>query len=157
MLGVGGQLVLEGEVALLGQVSREQLPALYSEAEVVVLTSLSEGIPVALMEAMAMQKLVLAPAITGIPELITDGQTGFLYQPGSIGDFLNKLQLLLGRGSILAHIGQAARKTIQREFNSAVNLSAFSEAFLNRLQARSVVCVPPTASETHENPVLQQI
>jgi len=68
-------LGLAAEIQLLGHVPRHQLPALYSAADLVVLTSRSEGIPLTLMEAMALGRLVLAPAITGIPELVSDGKT----------------------------------------------------------------------------------
>ena len=60
--------------------------------DLVVLTSRSEGIPLVLMEAMAHGKTVLAPAITGIPELVKDGETGFLYRAGSLEDFIAKIQ-----------------------------------------------------------------
>ncbi len=52
------------------------MDSLYDRADVVVLTSRSEGIPLVLMEAMARGKIVLAPAITGIPELVIARQTG---------------------------------------------------------------------------------
>src|SRR5947207_6605785 len=87
------------EVHLLGHASGVQLARLYSEADVVVLTSRSEGIPVTLMEAMSMERVVLAPAITGIPELVTSGETGLLYQPGSMDDFLAKLMAIKSAGS----------------------------------------------------------
>ena len=74
---------LEKQVTLLGHVAREQMACYYDRADVVVLTSRSEGIPLVLMEAMARGKIVLAPAITGIPELVIAGKTGFLYEPGS--------------------------------------------------------------------------
>ena len=82
---------LEGQVKLLGHTPREHMDLLYGRADVVVLTSRSEGIPLVLMEAMARGKLVLAPGITGIPELVIAGKTGFLYQPGSIEDFVRQL------------------------------------------------------------------
>ena len=65
--------------------------SLYDRADVVVLTSRSEGIPLVLMEAMARGKIVLAPAITGIPELVIAGKTGFLYEAGSLDDFVDRL------------------------------------------------------------------
>ncbi len=64
------ELEIENEVLLKGSVPREKLPKFYAEANVVVLTSHSEGVPVTLMEAMAMGRVVLAPQITGVPELI---------------------------------------------------------------------------------------
>ena len=75
---------LQDRVTLLGHVARREMRSLYRRADVVVLTSRSEGIPLALMEAMALGRIVLAPTITGIPELVTPGKTGFLYAPGSL-------------------------------------------------------------------------
>ena len=63
-------------------------------ADVVVLTSRSEGIPLVLMEAMARGRIVLAPAITGIPEIVIPGKTGFLYAPGALQDFVAKILFL---------------------------------------------------------------
>ena len=68
---------LEDRVTLLGHVRREQMGSLYDRADLVVLTSRSEGIPLVLMEAMARGKIVLAPAITGIPELVITGKRAF--------------------------------------------------------------------------------
>src|SRR5260370_30785762 len=82
---------LRGRVRLLGQVPNAQTGSFYARAEVVVLTSRSEGIALVLMEVMASGKLVLAPEITGIPELIIAGKTGFLYKPGSLADFVARL------------------------------------------------------------------
>jgi len=47
-----------------------------------------------LMEAMAQGKIVVAPAITGIPELVIPGRTGFLYEPGSMNDFVGCVLLI---------------------------------------------------------------
>src|SRR5262249_38658536 len=88
------ELGLEELVTLCGHVPREELARYYADADVVVLTSNSEGIPVTLMEAMAMKRVVLAPAITGIPELVIPGKTGFLFRPGSLEDFLEKLNTI---------------------------------------------------------------
>ena len=85
---------LQGSVKLLGHVPRQLLDAHYEWCDMVVLTSRSEGIPVVLMEAMVKGKIVLAPAITGIPELVRDGETGFLYVPGSLRNFLERIELV---------------------------------------------------------------
>jgi len=93
---------LSDRVRLLGQVRREETNALYDRAELIVITSRSEGVPLVLMEAMARGKIVLAPAITGIPELITSGKTGFLYEPESIGDFVRHLLMIHSLGQPMA-------------------------------------------------------
>lgn len=98
------ELGLEKWVKLMGHIPPEQTDSLYRRTDLVVLTSYSEGIPLVLMEAMARGNLVLAPEITGIPELVIAGKTGFLYEPGSMWDFLEKvmeISCLLGKGQPL--------------------------------------------------------
>ena len=85
---------LQDQIKLLGHVGQRQMDALYWRADVVVLTSRSEGIPLVLMEAMARGRIVLAPAITGIPEIVIPGKTGFLYAPGALQDFVAKILFL---------------------------------------------------------------
>jgi colanic acid/amylovoran biosynthesis glycosyltransferase len=157
---------LERRVTLLGHVAREQMGSLYDRADVVVLTSRSEGIPLVLMEAMARGKIVLAPAITGIPELVIAGKTGFLYEPGSLDEFVDRLLFIrslvqapdhpeLGPGirsaaRQLHWVRRAARVQVRQNFNRSKNLESFGDLFLQRI-AR------PTESIPHENFVLQQI
>ncbi len=151
------ELQLEDEVRLLGQVAREELPELYAQANVVVLTSHSEGIPLTLMEAMAMERIVLAPRITGIPELVSHGNTGFLYQPGSMEDLLAQMQVVLHGGSLLDKMRKAARRQVVSNFNGPVNRALFAQAFLNRVQATIASDGGAVTREGHESPVLQQI
>jgi colanic acid/amylovoran biosynthesis glycosyltransferase len=127
-------LHLEQEVRLLGLLARDELDREYGKADLVVLTSQSEGIPLALMEAMALEKLVLAPAITGIPELVVDGTTGFLYRPGSAEDFIAKLEILSNAHSDFTDVRRNAREHVSRDFNRLENLSAFCNLLLAHLQ-----------------------
>jgi colanic acid/amylovoran biosynthesis glycosyltransferase len=150
-------LNLGEQVTLHGHVLRERLPALYADADAVVLTSRSEGIPVTLMEAMAMGRVVLAPQITGIPELVTDGKTGFLYQPNSMEDFLAKLHLIRTAGQSLDAVRQAARRQVDLYFNSRVNLASFAECFLKHAGGFDLSALELPRKESHENPVLQQV
>jgi colanic acid/amylovoran biosynthesis glycosyltransferase len=144
------KLGLTDEVGLLGHVPHDQIDAHYAMADLVVLTSRSEGIPLVLMEAMAMGKIVLAPDVTGVSELVIHGTTGFLYQPGSMEDFAAKVRMIWDLRQALEPVRKAARKHVQQHFNREKNLAAFAESFLN--------CVAP-AVETyaHEDSVLQQI
>ena len=82
---------LQQRIRLLGAIPRDEMDSLYRRADMVVLTSRSEGIPLVLMEAMARERIVLAPAITGIPELVIPGTTGFLYRRGAIDDFVTRV------------------------------------------------------------------
>jgi len=126
-------LDLGHEVTLLGHRSHCQLGVHYRNADLVVLTSRSEGIPLALMEAMARGRPVLAPSITGIPELIMDGKTGFLYQPGSLDDFVTKIELISGLRSALAPLCRAARQHVLDHFDQEKNLRAYCDFLVSRL------------------------
>ena len=143
------ELGLDGCVKLLGHLSRQQLNAYYARCDLVVLTSRSEGIPLILMEAMANGKIVLAPAITGIPELVRDGETGFLYRPGSLEDFVDRVQWIRKTQAALIPLRHAARRHVLKHFNREKNLTAFSDFFLNHITA--------TVERSHEDPILQQI
>ncbi len=151
------ELQLQDDVRLLGQVARGQLPELYAQADVVVLTSHSEGIPITLMEAMAMERIVLAPNITGIPELVSHGETGFLYQPDSMEDFLTQMQVVRHAGPLLDKMRKAARRQVISNFNGPVNRARFAQTFSNRVQARTAAAGVAVTREGYESPVLQQI
>ncbi|HEY3974682.1 MAG TPA: glycosyltransferase family 4 protein [Candidatus Sulfotelmatobacter sp.] len=162
---------LQERVTLLGEVARSSMTALYDRADAVVLTSRSEGIPLVLMEAMARGKIVLAPAITGIPELVIPGETGFLYEPGSLSSFVQRLlfiRSLMVRSPMTAQhdhavrhsnpsaarqldwVRHAARVYVRHNFNRQWNLESFGDLFLQRV-------APQTESVPRENFVLQQI
>ncbi len=112
------------------------------------MTSKSEGIPVVLMEAMAHEKLVLAPAITGIPELVEHQRTGFLYQPGCLPDFVNAVSWIQAHKASLARIQRAAAASVAASYNRQRNVRAFAEQFLARI---------PQSEGNYAHPVLQQV
>jgi glycosyltransferase involved in cell wall biosynthesis len=145
-------LDLRDEVCLLGHLSHPDLDAYYGRADLVVLTSRSEGIPLVLMEAMAHAKTVLAPAITGIPELVLDGKNGFLYRPGSLEDFAARVELVQHTRSALGPLGRAARQHVLQHFHREKNLAAFCNLLLQQI---TPVHIRPTAEHSYENPILQ--
>ncbi len=141
-------LGLQGRVYLIGQIPRTDLPNYYRSADLVVLTSKSEGIPVVLMEAMAHEKLVLAPAITGIPELVEDNRTGFLYDPDSLSGFVGAVRSIQSSQGDHSEIQRAAAVRIVSSYNRQTNLRAFADEFLARISK---------SESDRAHPVLQQI
>jgi glycosyltransferase involved in cell wall biosynthesis len=142
------ELRLQDRVYLIGYMPPVHLFGYYRHADLVVLTSQSEGIPVVLMEAMAHEKLVLAPAITGIPELVEHGRTGFLYEPGSLPDFLRSVRWILSNKASLAGIPRTAAANVACFYNRQRNLRNFADQFLTRIEISGV---------DHARPLLQQI
>jgi colanic acid/amylovoran biosynthesis glycosyltransferase len=145
-----GDLGLQGEVRLLGHLSRQQLDVRYAAAD---LSSRSEGIPLVLMEAMARGKPVLAPAITGIPELVLDGQNGFLYHPGSLEDFAARVELVQRRKSALGPLARAARQHVLQHFNREKNLVSFCDLIFANISPTPTS--RPVEHKFYENSVLQ--
>ena len=142
-------LGLAEEIQLLGHVPRHQLPALYSAADLVVLTSRSEGIPLTLMEAMVLGRFVLASAITGIPELVSNGKTGFLFNPGSITDFIRQVEFIQRTYSAQEPVRAAARAHVEKFFNLRTTLQQFSDSFLQRILGEQ--------ESVHADSLLQQV
>lgn len=147
---------LQDQVTLLGHIAPQEMYSLHQQADVFLLTSLSEGIPLVLMEAMANELIVLAPAITGIPELISHEKTGFLYQAENLDEFVNKV-LAIHRMTVEAEsceklhlVRHAARVKIFHDFNRQKSLDRFSDLFLQSIS-------PKPWSSPHENSVLQQV
>jgi len=126
-------LSLADRVQLLGHLPRTDLSSYYRYADLIALTSLSEGLPVALMEAMAHEKLVVAPAITGIPELVEHRRTGFLYKSGSLTDFVSTVRWILDHKASLGAVGRAAAESIAVNYDRQQNLRQFADQFLARI------------------------
>jgi glycosyltransferase involved in cell wall biosynthesis len=109
---------LEGRVELRGAQPEAEVLAEMSRAHVFAMSSLMEGLPVVLMEALALELPVVAPAITGIPELVVDGEAGLLYPAGDWGALTARLQRLARDPALRARLAQAGRARVLREFDA---------------------------------------
>jgi colanic acid/amylovoran biosynthesis glycosyltransferase len=149
------ELRLKDTVTLLGHIPHDEIRHYYRLADLVVLTSHSEGIPLVLMEAMAQGRIVLAPAITGIPELVVEGETGFLYKPGELEDFVSRVEQICKTLASLDRVRQAAHAQVQSRFNQHNNVHQFADLFLRQIARKEIVTTD--RSHADENLVLQQI
>jgi glycosyltransferase involved in cell wall biosynthesis len=111
--GLGGSFVLRGYLPDMGE--------FYQGLDVYLNTSLHEGIPMSILEAMARGIPVVAPNVGGIREIIEDGVDGFLVPGRNPEDFAEKCLLLLN-SELRQRMGLAARKKVEREF-SAENMA----------------------------------
>ncbi len=84
-------LNISDSIKITGWVKPEEVKALLLDSTAMVLPSFAEGLPVAIMEAMAMRRLVVSTYIAGIPELVQDRVTGLLAFSGSVVDLKSKL------------------------------------------------------------------
>jgi colanic acid/amylovoran biosynthesis glycosyltransferase len=112
------ELGLSGQVQFTGAVGHDRIRDLYTAASVFCLPSFSEGIPVVLMEAMAIGLPVVASRITGVPELVEEGNSGLLVAPGRADQLADALGQVLGAGEEARRaMGAAGRRRVWEEFN----------------------------------------
>jgi glycosyltransferase involved in cell wall biosynthesis len=104
-------------VKFLGYQSQQQVRELLKQADVFVMSSFAEGVPVVLMEAMAAGIPVVATRIAGIPELVQDGHTGLLVSPGDSDAAANAIRRLLEDADLRNRFAVAGRQIVEREFN----------------------------------------
>jgi glycosyltransferase involved in cell wall biosynthesis len=118
------RLGLDSRVRFLGAQDHTTVRAWWQRATAGVLTSVSEGMPVSLMEAAACGVPAVAPAVGGIPELIDDGVTGFVTPPGNVDAIGAALARVLEDGSLRARMGIAARRRAEARFSAARQVDA---------------------------------
>ena len=109
---------LGDRLRLLGWCGSDVVRSELSLARALVLPSLTEGLPVVLMEALAMQRPVIATHIAGIPELIVDGVDGWLIPPGSV-EALERaiLEVLNASPARLQRLGEAGAARVREAHN----------------------------------------
>jgi colanic acid/amylovoran biosynthesis glycosyltransferase len=101
---------LERVVRITGWASGEEVRREILESRGLILTSFAEGLPVVIMEAMALGRVVLATHIAGIPELVRPGETGWLFRPGSVEAAAEAIQECISTPANLCHdMGERGR------------------------------------------------
>jgi glycosyltransferase involved in cell wall biosynthesis len=106
---------LENLFSLLGHL--EDIPAFYGRLDVYINTSVHEGVPMSILEAMAHGLPVVAPDVGGIGEIIENGVDGFLVAGRNPEDFADPI-LKLQDAKLRRRIGEAAREKIRRSFSA---------------------------------------
>ncbi len=108
---------LEDNVFLPGwiddRLKAEYLRSVYT----VILPSYSEGLPMSLLEAMAAGKVVLSTKVGGIPELVDDGQNGFLVAPGDIQALVRSILFISNNKEKMHRIGENNKRKIRQHYN----------------------------------------
>jgi glycosyltransferase involved in cell wall biosynthesis len=118
------QLHPKAHLIVTGWISPQDLPSYYSVMDLVVQPSLRDGLPNALLEAMACGKAVIGSAVGGIPDAITDGANGRLVPAGSAEELANVIAELLEDEAQRTQLGSSACQTIRNQFTSQAELEA---------------------------------
>lgn len=85
---------VDGKVKFTGEISEDEKIKLLSESDIFVLPSYAEGQPVAILEAMSAGLPIISSSVGSIPEIVRDGENGFLIEPGDIKNLAGKIKLL---------------------------------------------------------------
>jgi glycosyltransferase involved in cell wall biosynthesis len=120
---------LQTRVTLTGALGQARVRRALGEADVFVLPSLAEGIPVVLMEAMSSGVPCISTPVNGIPELIEDGRTGLLARPGDVPSLADALIRLARDASLRSQMGAAGRQQVQTAFDIDRNLDRLAQIF----------------------------
>lgn len=103
-------LGLEGRVEFLGALENKHIVRHLVSARCLVLPSLCEGAPMVIMEAMACGLPVVASRVGGIPDMISDGENGYLVEPKDISMLADKIEKLIGDQSLACRLGKNGRR-----------------------------------------------
>lgn len=128
------QYKLHEEIQLAGLVLQENIQHYYEQANLFVLSSETEGIPIVLMEAMSKGLPVVATNITGIPELVIHEKTGILVPVKHPQAFANAVEYFINNPSVGIEMGLQARKQIEESFHIVKNVAQLKEIFESKLE-----------------------
>jgi glycosyltransferase involved in cell wall biosynthesis len=106
-------LNLTEHITFLGWINSDQRDKLLAKADVFILPSYNEGLPLAILEAMSWGLPVISTPVGGIPELVVPEQNGLLVNPGDIEQLSEAMQLLIENGTLRRALGSVARKTVE--------------------------------------------
>lgn len=135
-LGLGERVVFEGAV------NQDRIRALYAKADCFCIASFAEGIPVVLMEAMAMQVPCVTTRITGIPELIGDGAEGLLVAPSDVDGLAAAIARLIDDPALYERLAAAGRQRVLADYDLARNVRQLAEVFAQRIAPAPAAAAP---------------
>lgn len=135
LLARRAELGLENEVDFLGNQTQEQVKARLADSHVFVLPCIvdskgaSDILPTVIMEAMAAALPVVSTHLVGVPEMVEDGKTGLLVQPGDEGPLADALENLANDPELRAKLGAAGRSLAETRFQREVAAGQLLEKF----------------------------
>jgi glycosyltransferase involved in cell wall biosynthesis len=122
------ELGLGERVRFLGEVC--DVPALLARAGLLVLSSLSEGVSITLLEGMARGLPIVATRVGGNPEVVADGETGLLVPPGNPSALANAMLRLWRDGELGRRMGQAGRRRVEDHFDVRRMVARYEAMYL---------------------------
>lgn len=137
------RLGLRDQVCLLGD--RKDVPEILAECDVFALSSVAEGIPLTLLEAMAAGLPVVATRVGGVAEVVVEGTTGTLVEPGSPAALAQALRGYVEDESRRGRHGDAGRQRVEQRFSLPAMLAGYTSLY-DEVLARRDHASPSRAS-----------
>ena len=126
------ELAVTNRVSFLGW--RHDLPQVYTDLDVVVISSNNEGTPVSAIEAMAAGRPVVASRVGGLPDVISDSETGYLVPPGNVEQLAYAVERVLRDRETTDRLRRNARESVRHKF-ATERLTADIDLLYRRLLA----------------------
>jgi len=121
VLGIGDRVTFTGH--------RTDVPDLVAALDIFLMTSWHEGMPLALLEAMAQSRAVVATRVGGVPEVVEDGVSGLLATAGDATQLADRCGRLIASDELRATMGSAGRRRVQSAFSSEMLLDRLSSIY----------------------------
>jgi glycosyltransferase involved in cell wall biosynthesis len=124
---------IEAGVTLLGWQNEKDMPEIYRNLDIVVLTSLWEGLPCVFSEAMACELPIVATNVDGAREAVNDGENGFLHEPHDIERMAQSVLKLIADSALRQKMGQSGKKRVM-EFDIGTSVDTVESTYQEYLK-----------------------
>jgi len=128
LIKLGKKLNIEDKVIFTG--FRDDIYDLIASMDIFVLPSISEGLPLVLLEAMALQKPVIATCVGDIPDIIKDEKTGILVRPKKADELNKAIRKLLDNKSFTSTISINGRKFVEKNYSTLIMVKKYESIYL---------------------------
>jgi glycosyltransferase involved in cell wall biosynthesis len=122
-------------IEFLGYKKKEELKEIVGQSRFVILPSeIYENNPISVLEAFALGKPVIGARSGGIPELVKDNKTGFIFLPGDVQDLKEKITYLYDKNEKIIEMGRAGRRLVEEEFSPQIHYQKLIEIYNNLIK-----------------------
>ena len=139
------RLGLTDQVTFLGRLAESETLEEIANSDALVLPSFMEGLPIVLMEAMALGKPVIASRVAGIPELVSDGENGLLFTPSNWQELTDKIALLSVDEELQGRLGAKGIERVADEFDIRKSAEKLTRLFRQAASSAATAAERPTA------------
>jgi len=115
-------------VELLGSLKNDKIPEFMNSIDIYFQPSISEGLCITVIEAMACGLPVVASSVGGICDSVEHGETGYLAQPRETAEFTRRLQQLANDKELRSQFGCAGRERVKKRYSRQILVTEFTDA-----------------------------